>query len=131
MEKGSFHDLHGSDSYVSTLGLKKADMEKAAAVDEEEIEHELLEKEAVIAKIASVKAQEARQIKEKPTANTRGKRNAAALFTYIRSMGNVWFPVFCAFTVGNIGFRSAQRERPFPLAFCPNLWTCRGADCII
>ncbi len=116
LERGSFHDLNTSDGgFVSGLGLKKSEMDQAAAADEEEVEHEMLEKEAVIAKIESIKAQEAEQARQKakaPVGNTRGKRNAAALFTYIRSMGNVFFPIFCAFTVGNIGFRSAQRMSP-------------------
>lgn len=108
-ERGSFHDLNTSDGFVSSLGLKKSEMDKAAAADAESVEIELAEKEAVLAKVTSIKAMEAEQAKEK-AAPSRGKRNAAALFTYIRSMGNLPFAVFCIFTVANIGFRSSQRE---------------------
>lgn len=107
-QKGTFADLNSADGYVSGLGLKKGDMEKAQEADAESVENEMLEKEAVIAKIASIKAGEAKsKEKEGPS---RGRRNKDALLTYMKSMGGIAFSVFCAFTVGNIGFRSAQRE---------------------
>ncbi len=109
VERGSFETLNAADGFVSGLGLKKA-MEEAKIADEEVAEHELLEKEAVIAKITSAKALEAKSEENKKAPNSRGKRNADALFAYVRSMGNVWFPVFCLFTLGNVGFRSAQRK---------------------
>ncbi len=107
-EKGSFDSLNSAaDGYISGLGLKKAEIEAAEAADAAEVEQELIEKEAVIAKIVSAKALEA---EVKPVGKSRGKRNADALFSYIKSMGGVSFAVFCGFTVGNIGFRSAQRK---------------------
>ncbi len=107
-EKGSFDHLNSSEGFVGRLGLKKYSIEEAEKVEEEEMEQELLEKEAVMVKIASKEALEA---KNGPDAGqSRGKRSADALFAYIRSMGNVAFPIFCAFTVCNVGFRSAQRE---------------------
>ena len=87
-------------------------MEKALEADKAEAEHEQQEKEAVLAKIASSKAVADEQAKQ--LGPSRGKRNKDSLFTYIRSMGNVWFPVFCVFTVANIGFRAAQRKNPLP-----------------
>jgi ATP-binding cassette, subfamily C (CFTR/MRP), member 1 len=110
IEKGSFDHLNSSDGYVSGLGLSKAAVQEAENAVEAEEEEEKLEKEAVLVKIASVQAQE----KAKEGAS-RGKRNADALFQYIKSMGKVNFPIFCIFTIFNIGFRSAQREQPsFP-----------------
>lgn len=106
-QKGNFESLNSADGYVSGLGLKKADMEEAAEADAESVEIELLEKEAVMAKVASIKATQSQATKSE--APSRGKRNADALITYIKSMGNVSFAIFCAFTVGNIAFRSAQR----------------------
>ena len=106
-QKGNFENLNSADGYVSGLGLKKADMEKAAEADAESVENEMLEKEAVMAKVASIKATQSQETKEGPS---RGKRNADALVTYVKSMGNVSFAIFCAFTIGNIGFRSAQRK---------------------
>ena len=106
-QKGNFESLNSEDGYVSGLGLKKSDMEKAAEADAESVENELLEKEAVMAKVASIKATQAQEVKDQTP--SRGKRNADALITYIKSMGKIPFAVFCAFTIGNIGFRSAQR----------------------
>lgn len=106
-QRGNFESLNSADGYVSGLGLKKADMEKAAEADAESVEHELQEKEAAMAKVASIKATQSQVAKSEGP--SRGKRNADALLTYIKSMGNVSFAIFCAFTVGNIGFRSAQR----------------------
>lgn len=57
---------------------------------------------------------------DEPTKKSRGKRNSDALFSYIQSMGRVQFPIFCAFTFCNIGFRSAQ-----PLWL--NVWTDSNA----
>ncbi len=45
------------------------------------------------------------------------------LFSYIRSMGKLYFPIFGAFTVCNIGFRSAQRKlRPNSECTAERLW---------
>jgi ATP-binding cassette, subfamily C (CFTR/MRP), member 1 len=107
-QKGSFESLNSAEGYVAGLGLKAADMEKAAEADAESVEIEMEEKEAVIAKIASIKAQEAK--KQEQEGVSRGRRNKAALLTYIKSMGKIPFAVFAFFTLGNIGFRSAQRK---------------------
>ncbi len=109
LEKGSFDHLNASGGYVEALGLKKSAVQEAAAVVEEEEEEERLEKEKVLVKITSQKAESGAAVEK--GGKSRGKRNADALFSYMKSMGNVYFPVFCIFTVCNIGFRSAQRKR--------------------
>ncbi len=103
-QKGSFDDLNSLDGYVNALGLKKATVQEIEAILEDEAEHETLEKEAAREKTDLIQEASA---EKKPS---RGKRNSDALFSYIRSMGKVNFPIFCAFTVCNIGFRSAQRK---------------------
>ncbi len=105
-EKGSFDDLNSSNGYVNSLGIKAAALKEIEAVVAREQEDEMNEKEAMIEKI-ELSASEPKSDEKK---KSRGKRNSDALFSYIRSMGNIYFPVFCAFTLCNIGFRSAQRK---------------------
>ncbi|KUJ12857.1 P-loop containing nucleoside triphosphate hydrolase protein [Mollisia scopiformis] len=114
-EKGSFDDLNSSDGFVSGLGLKKAAIQEIEAVVAEEEEIERTEKQIVLEKIAMI--QELPKTDEKR--KSRGKRNSSSLFSYIKSMGRVYFPIFAAFTVCNIGFRSAQ-----PLWL--NVWTAHN-----
>ncbi|KAK3935755.1 P-loop containing nucleoside triphosphate hydrolase protein [Diplogelasinospora grovesii] len=116
-EKGSFDQLNSSaGGYVSGLGLKKSAVQEAEAVVVEEEEEEQTEKEAMLAKIASIKAAQKEKAAGKGEGALRGKRNADAMFAYIGSMGRLQFPLFCVLTVLNIGFRSAQ-----PLWL--NVWT--------
>jgi hypothetical protein len=106
-EKGSFEDLNASDGFVKSLGLKAAAIKEIEAVVAEEEEQEKHEKEALLEK------EELRQEvvpKSDTKTKSRGKRNGDAMLSYIRSMGKVQFPIFVAFTVLNIGFRSAQRK---------------------
>ncbi|KAH8881696.1 P-loop containing nucleoside triphosphate hydrolase protein [Thozetella sp. PMI_491] len=114
LEKGSFNDLHSADGYVSALGLRKAAVQEAQEIVEKEREAEKIEKAEALVKIASKKSLS--DPGEEKGEKSRGKRNADALFSYIKSMGNFYFPIFCVFTVFNIGFRSAQ-----PLWL--NVWT--------
>ena len=103
---GSFDDLNSSDGYVSSLGLDKATVKEMEAIVVDEEEYEANEKEAALEKISM--SREVVETDEKK--KSRGKRNSDALFSYIRSMGRLYFPIFGAFTVCNIGFRSAQRK---------------------
>ena len=79
----------------------------------EEEETEQMEKEAVIEKI--VLGQLVPKLDDKIA--SRGRRNADSLFSYIKSMGQTQFPIFCAFAFCNIGFRSAQRKFSFICLF--------------
>jgi len=63
-----------------------------------------MEKQIILEKITTIQA-----VQSADKMRSRGKRNSSALISYIASMGKVYFPIFAAFTVGNIGFRSAQR----------------------
>jgi ATP-binding cassette subfamily C (CFTR/MRP) protein 1 len=105
-EKGSFDDLNSSDGFISALGLKKVVVKEIEAVVVQEEENEKTEKQIVLENIAMIQAMPKSDEKKR----SRGRRNSRALFSYIRSMGKVYFPIFCAFTVCNIGFRSAQRK---------------------
>ncbi len=109
-QRGSFNNLDSLDGYVGALGLKKATVKEIEAVLVEEEEHERLEKDVAVEKTVLVQEAKAEAEEKKPS---RGKRNSDALFSYVKSMGKFNFPIFCAFTVCNIGFRSAQRESPF------------------
>ncbi|KAK0615109.1 P-loop containing nucleoside triphosphate hydrolase protein, partial [Bombardia bombarda] len=121
VEKGTFDELNSAEgSYVSGLGLtKSAAIGNDLLVDEDvdEAEKEKNEK-FIFAKIESVKNKETAGKKndEDLEGPSRGKRNADALFAYIRSLGNLNFAMFCIFTVCNVGFRSAV-----PLWL--NVWT--------
>ncbi len=108
LERGSFDDLHSADGYVSALGLNKSTLQEVQAIVEQEEEEEKNEKEEALVKIASKKT--LAELEDATAVTSRGKRNADALFSYIRAMGNVYFPIFCVFTIFNVGFRSAQRE---------------------
>ena len=101
----------------------------------QEEEKERMEKQIVLKKIATIQAELSND-----KLRSRGKRNSSALISYIKSMGKIYFPIFCAFTVGNIGFRSAQRKfqffSPFPIvllakeilqALWLNVWTAANA----
>lgn len=92
-------------------------MDAAAISDALDAETELKEKEAVIERIASAKAMG----RKPPGAGgppgagpsdsaSRGKRNADAMFSYLKSLGGKAFALYATFTVCNIGFRTAQRE---------------------
>jgi hypothetical protein len=104
-EKGSFDHLNSSDGFVSGLGLRKAAIKEIEAAVAQEEENERMEKQIVLEKIASIQA-----VLSNEKIRSRGKRNSSALMSYIKSMGKIYFPIFAAFTVGNIGFRSAQRK---------------------
>ncbi|CAK7207847.1 hypothetical protein SEUCBS139899_010662 [Sporothrix eucalyptigena] len=132
-EQGSFNYLNSLDgSFVSGLGLKASDLKSVAVQDnikEIEVEEEasdIVRKRVNALVIERTTAPDAMSQQSKdsdePDAvdeskkKSRGKRNSDALFSYVRSMGRVQFPIFCAFTFCNIGFRSAQ-----PLWL--NVWT--------
>ncbi|CAK7233982.1 hypothetical protein SBRCBS47491_008794 [Sporothrix bragantina] len=132
-EQGSFKHLNELDgSFVSGLGLKSSDLQTTMVSDSiEEIDDELEisdieEKNAYSSAVEKVTPPDtmSRQSRDSDDADTadepnkksRGKRNSDALFSYVQSMGKVQFPIFCAFTFCNIGFRSAQ-----PLWL--NVWT--------
>jgi ATP-binding cassette subfamily C (CFTR/MRP) protein 1 len=104
-ERGSFDDLNSSNGFVSGLGLKKADLQEIKAVVAQEEEYEKTEKQIVLEKITMIEEMASDEKKV-----SRGKRNSSSLISYIRSMGKVYFPIFGAFTLCNIGFRSAQRK---------------------
>ncbi len=106
VEKGSFEALNSAQGYVSSLGLKKGDLKKAAEEDAISTEEDLPNKEKGTAQIVSV--QSAKEVEPNKMTASRGKRNADSLATYVKSMGSSWFGIFCFFTVANIGFRSAQ-----------------------
>ncbi|KAK3316810.1 P-loop containing nucleoside triphosphate hydrolase protein [Apodospora peruviana] len=119
VEKGSFETLNSSDGgYVQGLGLEKSAVQDAENIVAEEMQEEEKEKEAIIAKVVSLKAQKTIPKDGERTAEgpSRGKRNADAMISYIKSLGNLNFIVFCFFTISNIGFRSAG-----PLWL--NVWT--------
>ena len=111
-ERGSFETLNSTEGYVRSLDLKVSDMRKAAEADAASVEEELLEKEKAIAKIVSAKAV---QEDSKKQTGSRGRRNKDSLLTYVKSMGNSWFAIFCFFTLANVGFRSAQGMCPLDL----------------
>lgn len=124
-ERGSFDHLNSTEGFVAALGLKKSAMDAAAIRDALDVETELKEKEAVIERITSAKS-----LGRKPPGaggppgagppdnSSRGKRNADAMFSYLKSLGGKAFALYAAFTVCNIGFRTAQRmSHSLPLAF--------------
>jgi ATP-binding cassette subfamily C (CFTR/MRP) protein 1 len=115
VQQGSFDKLSTSDGYVSRLGLKKSVVQEAAARVAEEEEREENEKEKVLVKMASKKEAEKARKAAQVGGKSRGRRNADAMSSYIRSMGKVAFPSFCFLTICNVGFRAAQRESlPMP-----------------
>ncbi len=111
-EAGSFEVLNSTDGYVRSLGLKKGDVREAVEADAESVEQELLEKEQVLAKVTSAKAVQAEESKSKTM--SRGRRNKDSMITYVKSMGQFWFLIFCFFTVANVGSRSAQSKCAIP-----------------
>ncbi|CAK7197974.1 hypothetical protein SEUCBS139899_000628 [Sporothrix eucalyptigena] len=129
-ERGSFDHLSSSEGFVAALGLKKTSMDAAAALDAMDVEVELKEKEAVIERIASAKAMGKKLPGGPPgmgppppgmgpppmDGGSRGKRNADAMFSYLKSLGGKAFILYAFFTLCNIGFRTAQ-----PLWL--NIWT--------
>ncbi|OAA65704.1 ABC transporter [Niveomyces insectorum RCEF 264] len=130
VQRGSFDHLNSSDGFVKELGLKKTSMDEAAAKDAELVELELKEKELVIERIASAKAmgRGPPMARGPPTGMgppaggpSRGKRNADAMYSYLRSLGGVYFAFYAFFTVCNMGFRTAQ-----PLWL--DVWTDANAD---
>ncbi|KAL1890953.1 hypothetical protein Sste5346_007950 [Sporothrix stenoceras] len=127
-ERGSFDHLNSNEGFVSALGLKKSAMDAAAISDALDVETELKEKEAVIERIASAKAMGRKPPgaggppgAEPPDSASRGKRNADAMFSYLKSLGGKAFALYAAFTICNIGFRTAQ-----PLWL--NIWTASNEE---
>lgn len=105
-EKGSFDGLNSSDGFVSSLGLKKAELQDIKAIIAPEEDHdEKNESKMVLEKITMIE-----DIASEDKKVSRGRRNPSALISYITSMGTVYFPIFSAFALCNIGFRSAQRK---------------------
>lgn len=110
-EQGSFRELTASaDSYVASLEIKIAAAQEIKAVVAQEWEQEKADTAIVLEKIVTAEAMS--QESDSPQKKSRGKRNSDALFSYVKTMGKVQFPIFCAFTFCNIGFRSAQRTSP-------------------
>ena len=103
-EKGNFDDLNSADGYVNSLGLQRAAVKEIEAIVAEEVEHENIEKQAALEKVTLVKDS------PDPSKPSRGKRNSDAIYSYIRTMGKLSFPAFCALTFCNVGFRSSQRK---------------------
>ena len=121
-ERGSFDHLNSTDGLVAALGLKKAAMEAAVETDALDVETELREKEAALECIASAKALDRKATGLLPNTGTpgvkvvaRGKRNADAMFSYLRSLGGKASVLYVFFTLCTVGFRTAQRT--FLLAF--------------
>lgn len=130
-ERGSFDHLNSNEGFVAALGLKKSAMDAAAISDAMDAEIELKEKEAVIERIASAKA-----MGRKPPGaggppgmgppgmgppgddGSRGKRNADAMLTYLKSLGPKAFALYAFFTICNMGFRTAQRKSFFVTLVC-------------
>ncbi len=124
-QRGSFDHLNSVDGFVSGLGLKKTAMDAAAAQDEVDVGIELKEKEAVIERIASAKAMGRRAGGGPPggppaDGGSRGKRNADAMLSYIKSLGGKTFLLYALLTVGNVGTRTVQRE--FGVFFVVIFW---------
>ncbi|CAK7241645.1 MAG: hypothetical protein STHCBS139747_003111 [Sporothrix thermara] len=122
-ERGSFDHLNSTDGLVAALGLKKAAMEAAVETDALDVETELREKEAALECIASAKALDRKATGLLPNTGTpgvkvvaRGKRNADAMFSYLRSLGGKASVLYVFFTLCTVGFRTAQ-----PLWL--NVWT--------
>ncbi|KAH8891756.1 ABC transporter [Thozetella sp. PMI_491] len=103
-QQGSFDDLNSCAGYVRSLALIKSTTKETEVTIAEDWREEQSEKRAVIEKVSP--AERATDVDAKR--KSRGKRNSDALFSYVRSMGKVYFPIFCVFTIFNIGFRSAQ-----------------------
>ncbi|KAK3682042.1 P-loop containing nucleoside triphosphate hydrolase protein [Podospora appendiculata] len=120
IEKGNFDQLNSSEGgYVNGLGLKKSDIQQAAIVVAEEVEEEIIEKEALITKLQSIMSQKGKSHDKEIDSNdvpSRGKRNADALIAYMMSLGHANFAIFCIFGLANVGFSTAQ-----PLWL--NIWT--------
>lgn len=110
-EKGTFDELNAAKGgYVNGLGLKKSSLQEAAATVTEEITEEEEERQAVFAKVESIKRAESAPTTNEKNGSSRGKRNKDALVSYLMSMGNVNFAIFSFFTVCSVGARTAGRE---------------------
>lgn len=106
IEQGKFKDLEGE---VGRLGLKELPEE----VFPEKADDEPLKKKDLLTKIASIKSQK-KVSADVEGAQSRGRRNADALVSYLKSMGNTKLLAFCFLTVGSTGFRIAGRKLPPP-----------------
>ncbi|KAK0644149.1 ABC transporter [Cercophora newfieldiana] len=100
IEQGKFRDLKGD---VSRLGLKELSQE----VNLQEIEEELSNKKELLAKIASSKEAKNTEKATDTEDRARGRRNADALISYMRSMGTAKLITFGLLTLGSTGFRFA------------------------
>jgi hypothetical protein len=103
IEQGNFKDLKGA---VSRLGLKELSQE----VMLEKTSEELSSKKALLAKVASVKSQKTTVEAPAEGDQSRGRRNADALVSYMRAMGSGKLLAFCLLTLGSTGFRFAGRK---------------------
>ncbi|KAK0715388.1 P-loop containing nucleoside triphosphate hydrolase protein [Lasiosphaeris hirsuta] len=110
VEKGSFQHLNVSlDGYVSGLGLSHSVLRGVEAAVAKEIQEEEADKRALLTNVESSRAQKKdKATKDDNNGVSRGRRSADAMLSYIRSMGDINFLVYCAFTVCSFGTTIAQ-----------------------
>lgn len=112
VKQGKFRDL---GEHLDRYGLKELSQNEVQAALADEIDDKT-KKEDMIAKVASLKAQKPKGDTEDPGTQSRGKRNADALVSYMKSMGHFKLSLFLILTIFNCGFRTAGREfffKPF------------------